>query len=47
MTLIYLFDLILSADELDTISLDHRGLYKRYDLAKPNKLFDPKTPYIP
>lgn len=42
MALIYVFDMILSADEFDTISLGHRRLYQRSDVAKINELFDPK-----
>ena len=42
MALIYIFDMILSADEFDTISPGDRGLYQRSDLAKMNELFDPK-----
>ena len=38
MGLIYIFDMILSADEFDTISPGHRGLYQLSDLAKINCL---------
>ena len=38
MGLIYIFDMILSADEFDTISPGHRGLYQLFDLAKMNCL---------
>ena len=38
MALIYIFDMILSADVFDTISAGQRGLCKRSDLAKMNEL---------
>ena len=47
MASIYIFDMVLSADEFDTISPGHRGLYQRFDLEKTNKLFDPKRKRIP
>ena len=47
MPMIYIFDMILSAEEFDTISPGHRGLYQRFDLEKTNKLFDPKRKRIP
>ena len=47
MVLIYTFDMTLSDDEFDTISPGHRGLYQRFDLAKMNELFVPKTQHIP
>ena len=47
MASIYIFDMVLSADEFDTISPGHRGLYQRFDLEKTNELFDPKRERIP
>ena len=46
MPLIYIFDMILSAEEFDTISPGHRGLYKQPDLAKMSELFDLKRQHI-
>ena len=45
--LINIFDMILSADEFDTTSPDHRGLYQLSDLAKMIELFDSKIQHIP
>lgn len=42
MALIYIFNMILSADEIDAISPGHRGLYQWYDQAKINGLFEKK-----
>ena len=39
--------MILSANDFDTISPGHRGLYQQFDLAKMNELFDPKRQHIP
>ena len=47
MVLIFIFDMILSADEFNTISPGHRGLYQQSDVAKVNELFDPKKQHIP
>ena len=46
MPMIYIFDMILSAEEFDTISPGHRGLYKQPDLAKMSGLFDLKRQHI-
>ena len=45
--MIYIFDMILRADEYGTISLGHRGLHQRSDVAIVNELFDPKRQHIP
>ena len=46
MPLIYIFDMILSAEKFDTISPGHRGLYKQPGLAKMSELFDLKWQHI-
>ena len=47
MTWIYIFDMLLIAEEFDTILPGHIGIYQRSDFSKMNELFDPRRQHIP